>query len=209
MERSLGSQVWLCLAVTPHRQPKVSEKRGAVEPHRAPVTASLLLGDPHGDPRLCPAVKPPSPSPCPSPVPSPAHLPEIQSRPVAPCSGPFLALGGAVTCQLLSPGPSLLLWPQGSFPPVSSPAPQPCPMVPTSSASVPCPAPWPPATCTGPTCPQTQSRFRSCVSLSYCDSRAAPTGPRSVLSTLGAFPQLIPTMRALTDEETEAQSEGV
>lgn len=143
MERSLGSQVRLCLAVTPHRQPRVSEERRAVEPRRAPITASLLLGDPHGDPRLCPAVKPPSPSPCPSPVPSLAHLPEIQSRPVAPCSGPFLALVGAVTCQLLSPGPSLLLWPQGSFPPVSSPAPQPCPMAPTSPASVPCPAPWP------------------------------------------------------------------
>lgn len=43
MKGSLENQLWLCLALPLHCQPKVSEKQGAVEPYHPPVTGTLLL----------------------------------------------------------------------------------------------------------------------------------------------------------------------
>ena len=43
MEGSLEVQLWLCLALPLHCQPRVSEKQGAVEPYHPPITAALLL----------------------------------------------------------------------------------------------------------------------------------------------------------------------
>lgn len=55
MEGSLDSQLWLCLTLPLHCQPKVSEKQGAMELYHPPSTATLLLAAPE-----TPAVKSPS-----------------------------------------------------------------------------------------------------------------------------------------------------
>ena len=46
LEGSLDSQLWLCLALPLHCQPKVSEKQRAMELYHPPITATLLLAVP-------------------------------------------------------------------------------------------------------------------------------------------------------------------